>query len=91
MAQNPDYRELLQVSNECKVDYLIVGGFAVMKYSEPRYTKNLDLWVHNSAPKSHRLVEGLEKFGAPLEHDGITADTFAEKQIVFPCNLRVRD
>ena len=54
-----------------------------MKYSEPRHTKDLDLWLRNSAPNSRRLVEALEKFGAPLEHDGITADTFAEKQIVY--------
>ena len=48
MAENPHFRELLQVLNEFEVEYLIVGGFAVMKYGEPRYTKDLDLWVHNS-------------------------------------------
>ena len=49
MAENPHYKELLQVLNEFEVEYLIVGGFAVMKYGEPRYTKDLDVWVHNSA------------------------------------------
>lgn len=39
MAENPHYRELLLLLNEFEVDYLIVGGFAVMKYREPRYTK----------------------------------------------------
>jgi len=38
MAENPHYRELLQLLNEFEVEYLIVGGFAVMKYGEPRYT-----------------------------------------------------
>ncbi len=42
------YKELLQLLNEFEVEYLIVGGFAVMKYGEPRYTKDLDLWVHHS-------------------------------------------
>ena len=88
MAQNhPDYKELLQLLNESKVDYLIVGGFAVMKYGEPRYTKDLDLWVRNSAPNSRRLVEALKKFGAPLEHDGITPATFTEKQIVYQIGI----
>ena len=87
MAQSPDYRELLQLLNEFNVDYLIVGGFAVMKYSEPRYTKDLDLWVRNSAPNSRRLVAALKKFGAPLQHDGITADTFTEKQIVYQIGI----
>jgi len=87
MAENPDYRELLQLLNEFEVEYLIVGGFAVMKYGEPRYTKDLDLWVHNSARNSLRLVGALNKFGAPLEHDGITAETFAEKQVVYQIGL----
>ncbi len=83
MAENPHYKELLQLLNESQVEYLIVGGFAVMKYGEPRYTKDLDVWVHNSPQNSIRVVEALKKFGAPLEHDGITAATFAEKQVVY--------
>jgi predicted nucleotidyltransferase len=83
MAENPHYKELLQLLNEFEVDYLIVGGFAVMKYGEPRYTKDLDVWVHNSLQNSVRVVEALKKFGAPLEHDGITAETFSAKQVVY--------
>jgi len=33
---NPDFRDLLQCFNDEKVDYLIVGGYAVMVYAEPR-------------------------------------------------------
>ena len=83
MAENPHYRELLQLLNELEVEYLIVGGFAVMKYGEPRYTKDLDLWVHNSAQNSERLVEALKRFGAPLEHDRISPETFTDKQVVY--------
>lgn len=83
MAENPHYKELLQLLNESQVEYLIVGGFAVMKYGEPRYTKDLDVWVHNSAENSFRVVEALKRFGAPIEHDGITAETFAKKQVVY--------
>jgi hypothetical protein len=83
MAENPHYKELLQLLNEFDVEYLIVGGFAVMKYGEPRYTKDLDVWAHNSAENSLRLVAALKKFGAPLEHDGITEETFTEKQLVY--------
>ena len=87
MAENPHYRELLQLLNEFQVEYLIVGGFAVMKYGEPRYTKDLDVWVHNSRQNSARLVEALTKFGAPLEHDGITAHTFTEAQVVYQIGI----
>ena len=83
MAESPHYRELLQLLNEFKVEYLIVGGYAVMKYGEPRYTKDLDVWVHNSAPNSVRVVAALKKFGAPLDHDQINAGTFTGKQVVY--------
>ena len=87
MAENPHYKELLQLLNEFEVEYLIVGGFAVMKYSEPRYTKDLDLWVHNSRQNSLRVVEALKKFGAPLDHDKVTAETFTDKQVVYQIGI----
>jgi Aminoglycoside-2''-adenylyltransferase len=83
MAENPHYKELLQLLNKLEVEYLIVGGYAVMKYGEPRYTKDLDVWVRNSAQNSVRLVEALKQFGVPLDHDGINAATFAGKQVVY--------
>ena len=57
MAENPHYTELLQALNDYEVEYLVVGGYAVMKYTEPRYTKDLDVWVHNSAQNSARLLQ----------------------------------
>jgi len=87
MAESPHYKELLQLLNEFQVEYLIVGGFAVMKYGEPRYTKDLDVWVHNSAQNSHKVVEALKRFGAPLDQDGITPETFTEKQVVYQIGI----
>ena len=52
MAENPHYRELLQLLNDFEVEYLIVGGFAVMKCGEPCHTKDLDVWytIHLKIP-----------------------------------------
>jgi hypothetical protein len=75
----PRLQTLLCLLNELEVEYLIVGGFAVMKYGEPRYTKDLDVWVRNSAKNSVCVVEALAKCGIPLDHDGINAGT--EKQV----------
>ena len=83
MAENSDYKELLQRLNECSVRYLIVGGYAVMKYAEPRFTKDLDIWVENSAENSARVFEALNKFGAPLEPDKITRQTFTRPGLTY--------
>jgi len=64
MAENPHFKELLQLLNDFEVRYLIVGGYAIMKYTEPRYTKHLDIWVENSPQNSRRVFQTLEKFGA---------------------------
>jgi predicted nucleotidyltransferase len=87
-GRNPTLqRKLLQLLNEFEVEYLIVGEFAVMKYGEPRYTKDLDVWVHNSPQNSARVVGALRKFGAPLEHDGITTETFTGRQLVYQIGI----
>jgi hypothetical protein len=41
------------------------------------------VWVRNSAQNSIRVVAALKQFGAPLEHDGINAETFTGKQVVY--------
>lgn len=61
-----DFKELLEVFNANNVKYLLVGAHAVMYYTEPRYTKDLDLWVEASADNSGKVYRALAKFGAPI-------------------------
>lgn len=87
MAESPDYRELLHAFAEQRVQYLIVGGYAVMKYTEPRYTKDLDVWVSNSPTNARRIFAALARFGAPLYRDGVTPSTFRETHIVYQIGM----
>ena len=87
MTENPDFKELLQLLNAAGVEYLLVGGYAVMEYSEPHYTKDLDIWVRDSAANSAKLYQVLADFGAPLEKDEITPDTFAESDVVYQIGI----
>jgi len=63
---NQDFRDLLRVFNEEKVRYLVVGGYALIKNSEPRYTKDLDLWVSPDEENAKRVFQALIKYGAPV-------------------------
>ena len=54
-----DFKELLSIFNEHEVKYLIVGGYAVMKYTEPRFTKDLDIWVEASSENSKKVYAAL--------------------------------
>lgn len=40
-----DIKELLEALNKWQAQYLIVGAHAIGVYTEPRGTKDLDIWV----------------------------------------------
>ena len=48
---NSDFKDLSKLFNASKVRYPVVGGHAVMKYTEPRYTKDLDIWIEAISEK----------------------------------------
>lgn len=61
-----DLKELLLAFNQNNVEYLIVGGHAVGLHSEPRATKDLDLFIRSSKENSTAVFRALTVFGAPL-------------------------
>ena len=70
MKINSDFKDLLRDLNGAGVRYLIVGGYAVMVYTEPRYTKDLDLWIEPTKPNAQKLFLALAQFGAPTKISG---------------------
>jgi predicted nucleotidyltransferase len=83
MADSPDFKELLRALNEEEADYLIVGGYAVMKYTEPRFTKDLDLWIGNSSENAARVYRALAEVGAPLQKDGLVPADFTSEDMTY--------
>ena len=77
MLTSPDFKELLSLLEKHKVRYLVVGGYAVMKYTEPRFTKDLDLWISTDKENAKAVYAVLKEFGAPLK--GLTAADFAQQ------------
>jgi hypothetical protein len=68
MAIHQDFEDLLRCLNDAKAKYLIVGAHAVAIYSEPRYTKDLDIWVEPTRENAPKVYEALKRFGAPLKN-----------------------
>jgi hypothetical protein len=67
MPANPDFRDLLSALNDEKAEYLLVGAHAVIFYTEPRYTKDMDIFVNATKENASRVYRALGSFGAPLE------------------------
>ena len=76
-----DYLELLQCLNDHKVKYLVIGGYAVIRYSEPRYTKDLDIWIEASKANAKKTLKALTEFEAPV--DNLTIDELAKPGLIY--------
>jgi len=76
MFVNSDFSDLLRLFNTNNVEYLVIGGYALIQYAEPRYTKDLDLWISTGPENATAVYRSLKEFGAPLE--GLTQHDFAE-------------
>ena len=61
---NSNSRDLLSVFNHYHVRYLVVGAYAVMRYTEPKYTKDLDVWVDPVRENAEQVFKALAEFGA---------------------------
>jgi predicted nucleotidyltransferase len=71
----------LKILNRHKAKYLIVGAYAVIYYTEPRYTKDLDIWIEPKIGNATRVYAALKEFGAPLK--GINLNDFVNKNLVY--------
>ena len=63
---NSDFKELLDALNEAEVEYLIVGAYAVIYHSRPRFTKDLDIRLRADPVNARNLMRAFRKFGMPL-------------------------
>ena len=81
MSPNSEFKELLNLLNQARVRYLVVGGYAVIEYTEPRYTKDFDIWVSLDRENAERVFAALKEFGAPLID--ITVDDFTNPDLVY--------
>jgi predicted nucleotidyltransferase len=59
----PDFKEFLALLNSEKIDYLVVGGYAVSYHGFPRPTGDLDVWIAMDPANATKLVAALKKFG----------------------------
>jgi hypothetical protein len=51
---------------EEKVEFLVVGGYAMAFHGYVRATGDIDLWIQRSDENAERVWRALQTFGAPL-------------------------
>ena len=78
---NRDFSDLFAALNDAEVSYLLVGAHAVAFHAEPRYTKDLDIWVEPTSENAARVIEALRLFGAPLA--GVAESDFSQPGVTL--------
>jgi hypothetical protein len=63
MEIQSDFRDLLELFNKNRVEYVIVGGYALAFHGAPRYTGDLDIFISPSEDNAHRIMNALNQFG----------------------------
>lgn len=61
-----DFRDFLSALNKHNVQYILVGGFAVILHGYSRTTGDMDIWVERSVENYIRLKDAFEEFGMPV-------------------------
>ena len=76
-----DYKDLLSAFHAHGVRYLIVGGYAVIFHAQPRFTKDLDIFIKADPANAQATYAALAGFGASLQD--IRPEEFTDRSSFF--------
>lgn len=63
MEVQKDFKELLELLNDHKVDFLIIGAYALAFHGVPRFTGDLDILVKPDSDNAVKIRAALDDFG----------------------------
>ena len=63
---NIDFQDFIKALNENNVEYMLVGGYAVILHGYSRTTGDMDIWVNRTEDNYTKIVAAFKKFGMPL-------------------------
>jgi len=64
----------------------VVGGYAVIFHAQPRFTKDLDIWVKPDPENARNLMKAFLQFGLPLID--IEESDFAKSETQYMIEFR---
>lgn len=82
---NSDFKDLLRIFAEEEVEFLVVGAYAVIHHTQPRYTKDLDVWIKPSPENARRVSRAFLRFGVPMVD--VTEADFADEGLQYAIGM----
>jgi hypothetical protein len=87
---NADFLDLVDALVAERVEYLIVGAFALAAHGVPRATGDIDFFVRPSPENAARVIRALRAFGAPLAAANVTEADFERPGVVYQMGITPR-
>jgi len=80
MRVEKDFRDFLKLLAVKRAKYLIVGGFAYSYYAEPRYTKDIDIYIEASTENAKKIISAITEFWG--KEPALTVDDLIQKNSI---------
>ncbi len=62
---NPDFKDFIRCLHNAKVEYILVGGYAVIIHGYSRTTGDMDIWVNKTKQNYSKIIQAFAHFGMP--------------------------
>jgi len=63
MTLAKDFEDFVSLLNRHKVEYMVVGGYALAFHGKPRHTGDLDIWINISEKNAINMLKAISDFG----------------------------
>jgi len=77
------YHQILSLLIENEVEFIVVGGYAVILHGYIRTTGDLDIWLKPDNQNKANLIKALEKFGITSESRNQVANEDFQQPLAF--------
>ena len=88
MMLNQDYKEMLSLLIERKVEFVLVGAYALAVHGVPRATGDIDIFIRPDPENGKNVYACLAEFGAPLE--SVSIEDFSNPGVIFQIGVAPR-
>ena len=75
-----DFEDFVKLLNLHKVEYMVVGGYALAFHGKPRHTGDLDIWINISEDNAIQMLKVVDDFG--LQSLGFQKEDFLTKGLI---------
>ncbi len=78
---HPDHRELLELLASHKVEFILVGAYALAFHGYVRQTEDIDIWIKRSKENADRVSAAFSEFGIPIG-EGAVRQLVEDRQLL---------